>query len=91
MDASILITLSNDVFTVKEARAKLRERALITSKINSLAREYCCRNLERGEGREKENETHKKCIILRKNGQEKVISKRNCPLEDSLIFFFSTI
>lgn len=43
---------------------------------------------EGGEGREKENETHKKCIILRKNGQEKVISKRNCPLEDSLIFFF---
>lgn len=87
MDASILITLSNDVFTVKEARAKLRERALITSKINSLTREYCCRNLERGEGREKENETHKKCIILRKNGQEKVISKRNCRRFSDIFFF----
>lgn len=41
-----------------------------------------------GEGREKENETHKKCIILRKNGQEKVISKRNCLPSKILWYFF---
>lgn len=86
MDASILITLSNDVFTVKEA-----------SKIKRTGADYFKNKFSRsrillsksggGEGREKENETHKKCIILRKNGQEKVISKRNCRRFSDIFFF----
>lgn len=75
--------------TVKEARVKLRERALITLKINSRAREYCCRTRERE--RERENETDKKCIILRKNELKKVLKqfrKEIIPSKILWYFFF---
>lgn len=55
---------------------------------NKFSRSRILLSKSRGGGGEKENETHKKCIILRKNGQEKVISKRNCLPSKILWYFF---
>ena len=91
MDASILITLSNDVLSHGERGASKIKGTGADYFENKFSSERILLSKSREREREGGNETDKKCIILRKNELKKVLKqfrKEIIPSKILWYFFF---